>query len=131
MKELLQVHFPGGKRADAHIQQTRIPTDQPVDEGGDGSAPEPFQLFLASIAACAGVYAIDFCQARNLSTEGMSLSMSGRFDEAQKRYTQFAVHLTLPPEFPEKYRKAVIRVMDLCFVKKHIVNPPEFEITAG
>ncbi len=131
MKELLQVHFPGGKRADAHMGETRIPTDQPVDEGGDGSAPEPFSLFLASIAACAGVYAVDFCHARDLSTEGMSLSMSGVFDEDQKRYTKFALHLTLPEAFPEKYRKTVVRVMDLCFVKKHIVDPPAFEITAG
>ncbi|MCF8062736.1 MAG: OsmC family protein [Deltaproteobacteria bacterium] len=131
MQEMLQVRFPGGKRVDTQIKDMLIQTDQPVDEGGEGSAPQPFQLFLASIAACAGVYAINFCQARDLSMDGMTLSMSGEFDEKKKLYKKFALHLTLPEGFPEKYRKSILRVMDLCFVKKHIVDPPEFELTAG
>jgi ribosomal protein S12 methylthiotransferase accessory factor len=131
MKEMLRVSFPGGKRADAQIRDMLIQTDQPVNEGGEGSAPQPFQLFLASIATCAGVYAINFCEAREISTEGMSLSMSGQFDKEKKLFTRFALHLDLPEGFPEKYRKSILRVMDLCFVKKHIVDPPAFELTAG
>ena len=131
MQEMLQVRFPGGTRVDAQIKDMLIRTDQPVNEGGEGSAPQPFQLFLVSIAACAGAYAVDFCQARGLPMDGMSLSMSGEFDEKKKRYTRFGLHLTLPEGFPEKYRKSILRVMDLCFVKKHIVDPPEFELTAG
>jgi putative redox protein len=131
MREMLQIRFPGGKRVDAQFEGALIQTDQPVNEGGEGSAPQPFQLFLASIAACAGAYAVDFCQARELPMDGMSLSMSGEFDEKKKLYTKFALHLTLPEGFPEKYRKSILRVMDLCFVKKHIVDPPAFELTAG
>jgi ribosomal protein S12 methylthiotransferase accessory factor len=130
MEELLQVRFPGGKRVDALFPDTLVLSDQPVDEGGEGSAPQPFQLFLASIATCAGAYAVSFCQAREIPMDGMALSMKGTFDEGKKLYSSFTLHLTLPVGFPEKYRKSILRVMDLCFVKKHIVDPPEFELTA-
>lgn len=131
MKEMVKVRFSGGKKVEAQINNTLIKTDQPVKEGGESSAPQPFELFMASIATCAGVYAINFCEARKLETDGMSLNMSGLFDENKKVYTKFALHLSLPQGFPEKYRAAILRAMDLCFVKKHIVEPPEFELTAG
>lgn len=130
MEELLQIRFSGQKKVDARFPDTLVRTDQPVDEGGEGSAPQPFQLFLASIAACAGAYAADFCLAREISMEGMGLSMQGALDEKKRRYTSFTLRLTLPEGFPEKYRKSILRVMDLCFVKKHIVDPPEFELIA-
>ncbi len=131
MKEMVKVRFAGGKKVEAQMNNTLIKTDQPVKEGGEGSAPQPFELFMASIATCAGVYAINFCEARKLATDGMYLNMSGLFDEHKKVYTKFALHLPLPQGFPEKYRAAILRTMDLCFVKKHIVEPPEFELTAG
>ena len=131
MEEMLQVRFPGGKKVDARIRDRVIQTDQLPAEGGEGSAPEPFQLFLASIATCAGVYAKDFCDAREIPIDGMALSMSGEYDQKARRFVKFALRLTLPDKFPEKYRKSIVRVMDLCSVKKHILNAPEFEITAG
>ena len=68
---------------DALFPDTRVLSDQPVDEGGEGSAPQPFQLFLASIATCAGAYAVSFCQAREIPMDGMALSMKGTFDEGR------------------------------------------------
>lgn len=131
MKEIAQVRFSGGMKVEAQMNGTLIKTDQPVDEGGEGTAPQPFQLFLASIATCAAVYAVSFCEARKVSTDGMSLSMSGELGPDNKLYTKLSLHLTLPEGFPEKYRASILRVMDLCTVKKQIFNPPEFEITAG
>ncbi len=131
MKEIAQIHFSGGMKVEAQMNDTLIKADQPVNEGGEGSAPQPFQLFLASIATCAAAYAAGFCEARKLSTDGMSLSMSGEFGPDNKLYTKLSLHLTLPEGFPEKYRASILRVMDLCAVKKQIVKPPEFEITAG
>jgi ribosomal protein S12 methylthiotransferase accessory factor len=64
MDELVKVDFPGGKRVDARLGLTFIPTDQRPENGGEGSAPAPFQLFLASIATCAGILALNFCEAR-------------------------------------------------------------------
>ena len=127
-KTVLEVTFPGGKRVDARTERFTIKTDQPVSYGGEGSAPEPFQLFLASIATCAGIYALNFCEARKINTDKMSLTMECIRDEEKRRYTKFSINLRLPEGFSEKYRKAIIRSMDLCAVKKHIMDPPEFEI---
>ena len=130
MSKIIDVTFPGGLKVDAQIGDVKIPSDQPVSAGGDNSAPQPFELFLASLATCAGVYAVSFCRSREIDTEGMTLTMSCDFDPEVKRYTKMAIHLHLPDSFPEKHKKAIIRSMDLCTVKKHMLNPPEFEITA-
>ena len=62
----MDIRFPGGKKVDAVYKGFTVKTDQPRGEGGDGSAPEPFDLFLASIGTCAGIYALSFCQARGV-----------------------------------------------------------------
>jgi len=130
-KSIVEVSFPDGKKIDAQIGEFTINTDQSVANGGDESAPEPFQLFLASIATCAGIYALSFCQSRNISPDGMSLTMECERDEEKKRYPKMSINLRLPEGFDEKYRKAVVRSMDLCSVKKHMMDPPEFEITTS
>ncbi len=130
MSTRLEVTFPGNKRIDARIGDMVIHTDQSTESGGEGTAPEPLQLFLASIATCSAVYAMEFCRSRSLSTEGMSLAMDCRWNEEEKRYDTLDISLHLPEGFPEKYRKAVLRVMDMCMVKKHLLNPPDITITA-
>jgi putative redox protein len=131
MKKTIDVSFPGGKRVDAKIEDRVVPTDQSVERGGGGTAPEPFQLFLVSIATCAGIYALEFCQARKLSSEGMALTMSYEWNEAKHAIETLHIELKLPPGFPDRYKNAVVKVMDLCTVKKHILKPPEFIITAN
>lgn len=131
MPEKIDVVFPGGKRVDATIGGMKIQTDQTVENGGSGTAPEPFQLFLSSIATCAGIYALEFCRAREIPTRGMTLSMRCEFDEKKQFVERLHIDLKVPPGFPERYKKAVIRVMDLCSVKKHILKPPEFLLTAS
>ncbi len=128
MAKIIDVSFPGGKVVDARIGETVIKTDQSVKNGGDASAPEPFQLFLASIATCVGIYALEFCLARKLSLDGLSLRMICDRDPEVKRYTRMTIDLRLPEEFPEKLVAAIIRSMNLCAVKKHINNAPEFII---
>ena len=130
-RSLVEVSFPGGTKIDAQIGEFMINTDQATANGGDESAPEPFQLFLASIATCAGIYALSFCQSRKMSIDGMSLSMECDWNEDKNRYSKMSIDLRLPEGFDEKYRKAVVRSMDLCSVKKHMMDPPEFEITTS
>ncbi len=130
-RSLVEVSFPDGKKIDAKIEKFIINTDQATANGGDESAPEPFQLFLASIATCAGIYALSFCQSRKMSVDGMSLSMECDWNEDKNRYSKMSIDLRLPEGFDEKYRKAVVRSMDLCSVKKHMMDPPEFEITTS
>jgi putative redox protein len=115
---------------EADVKGHRVRTDQPRPHGED-SAPAPFDLFLASIATCMGFYALRFCQERGIATEGLGLSLETVRDEAKKRLATIKVALTLPPGFPEKYTGAIQRAVDQCAVKKHMVEPPAFELTVS
>ncbi len=126
--EIVEVTFPGGKRVDARVGKFLIETDQSVKGGGNASAPEPFDLFLASIASCAGIFALGFCQSRNLPTEGMALNLVCERDEKKKLFGKMTFQLTLPHGFPEKYHNGITRSMELCSVKKHMMDAPEFSV---
>jgi len=121
------VTFPGGKRVDAEYHGFTIRTDQSPKGGGEGSAPQPFDLFLASIATCAGIYVKGYCDTRGIPAENLGLEMHIERDEAH-RVAKLVLEIRLPEGFPEKHRDAVVRAADLCSVKKHIFNPPAFEI---
>jgi len=131
MIKTVKVAFPGGKKVDTIIDERLIQTDQRAENGGEGSAPEPFELFLASIATCAGIYALSFCQARDISTEGLDLTMVCEKDVEAKLYRKISLNLNLPEGFPAEHEAAIKRSMDLCAVKKHILNAPEFEIVTS
>lgn len=124
------VSFPGGVAVEADVKGHRVRTDQPRPYGED-SAAAPFDLFIASIATCMGFYALRFCQERGIATEGLGLSVETVRDEAKKRLATIRVALTLPPGFPEKYKVAIGRAVDQCAVKKHMVEPPAFELTVN
>ncbi len=121
------IDFPGKSRVDAHFGPFTLKTDQ-VPPTGDGSAPAPFDLFLASIGTCAGIYVLGFCRQRNIATEGMKLVQRLEVDPATGMVTKVFIDIQLPPGFPEKYKDAVIRAADQCKVKKHLAHPPAFEI---
>ena len=126
----IAVSFPGGVAVDAHVGGHVVHTDQPAPHGG-GTAAAPFDLFLASIATCMGFYALRFCQERGIATEGLGLSLETVRDVEKKRLATIKVALTLPPGFPEKYMGAIQRAVDQCAVKKHMVEPPAFELTVS
>jgi len=125
----MNITFPGGKRVDAEFMGQVVPTDQSRASGGEGSAPEPYLHFLASIGTCAGIYVLGFCQSRDIPTKDIRLVQEMDFDDATHRLERVSLQIILPPEFPEKYHKAVRRAADLCAVKKAILDPPEFKIT--
>jgi ribosomal protein S12 methylthiotransferase accessory factor len=106
----------------------RIRTDQPESHGGNGSAPSPFDLFLASIGTCAGFYALRFLQERRLDTTGFSLSLTPEWDASHKQVTRIRIEIALPDSFPVKYREAILRAVDQCSVKRHLAQPPAIEI---
>ncbi len=122
------VDFPGGARVDAHFGPFTVRTDQPPDSGGENSAPAPFQLFLASIATCAGYYVLQFCKMRAIPAEGIRLIQSTERDAATKMIPKITIDIQLPVGFPQKYVPAVIRAAESCLVKKHLENPPVFEV---
>lgn len=105
-----------------------ISTDQPTTKCGGGTAPSPFDLFLASIATCAGFYALRFLQQRGLATEGLSLDVDPQREPGGKHVVRVRIGIVPPPSFPDKYRDALVRAVDQCAVKKHLAHPPGFEI---
>ena len=126
----MKITFPDGKKVNAEYNGFSINTDQGIAGDGDGSAPEPFALFLSSIGTCAGVYVLGFCQRREIDTEGMEIIQSMNFNLTSRLIDKITLNIVLPEDFPERYKKAVINSANLCAVKKHLENPPQFEITA-
>lgn len=128
MSSEMIVTFPGGKRVDTRIGAHEIRTDQPVSGGGQDSAPSPFALFLSAIGTCAGIFVAGFCQKRDLPTEGIRIRQRNHFDPDTGVLARVELDIEVPPEFPEKYRDALIRVADQCSVKKAIQAQPVFEV---
>jgi len=126
----IKISFPGGVRVEAEYKGFVIKTDQPAYSGGEGSEPAPFDLFLASIATCAGFYVLAFCNKRGISTEKTALVMRTSKNPETKMIEKISIEIQLSPEFPEKYKKAVIKAVDGCSVKAHILNPPVIVVEA-
>jgi len=119
------IDFPGGSRVDAHFGLFTVATDQPPV----ASAPSPFEVFLSSIGTCAGIYVLGFCKQRNIPTEGIRIVERIKHSRVTGMVETIGLEIQVPPDFPEKYRDSLIRSAELCAVKKHLENPPKFEIT--
>jgi putative redox protein len=118
------IDFPGGSRVDAHFGAFTIHTDQPPE----ASAPTPFATFLASFGTCAGIYILGFCRQRGLDTEGIRILQRMHTNPMTGMVEKIDLEIQVPPSFPAKYKDALIRSAELCAVKKHLENPPQFEI---
>jgi putative redox protein len=127
MREM-QITLPGGKRVDAEFDGFIVKTDQGKLNGGDGSAPQPFDVFLASLGTCAGIYVKGFCDTRGINTDNISIQL--RVLRGSDAIESIVLDIQLPADFPEKYKRSVCRAADLCAVKQLIQNPPKFEINA-
>jgi len=128
--EELRVSFPGGARVEVAFKGHLIRTDQPTYAGGGGTAPSPFDLFLASLAACAGYYLLAFCVARGLTTQGGGATMICQHNPQTKMIDRIEITLQLPPGFPEHYTSAVLKAVDACTVKAHLLKPPAINVVA-
>jgi ribosomal protein S12 methylthiotransferase accessory factor len=118
----MEIVFPGGLAVDAKMGNMVIPTNQ------DGSAPAPFGLFLASIGTCAGIYVLGFCQQRDLPTDGLRIVQRMRSNPFTRMIEEVELDIQVPPDFPEKYKSALVRSAAQCAVKKHLENPPAFNV---
>jgi ribosomal protein S12 methylthiotransferase accessory factor len=120
----MEIGFPGGYEVEARFHGLTVRTDQPPAAGGAGSAPSPFDLFLASLGTCAGFFALRFCQERGISTAALGVRLDFERSEDGKRVAAVRIEVALPPDFPDKYRDAIVRAVDQCTVKKHLLAPP-------
>jgi ribosomal protein S12 methylthiotransferase accessory factor len=123
-----EVSFPGGMKVDAAYRGHTLHTDQPVEVGGTDTALAPFDLFLGSMVTCAGLYAMRFCQQRDIPTAGLGVTLEPIREAGAKKLGKIRIEVTLPAGFPEKYHEAILRAVDQCAVKRAVLDPPEFEI---
>ena len=127
----MEITFDGGKVITAHTHGHKIRTDQPLDNGGENTAPAPFDLFLASIGTCAGIYVKSFCDNRKISTENIKIIQNTEYNKETGLPVNITIDIKLPADFPEKYKASVINVAELCKVKKSIANPPVFQVISS
>lgn len=120
------IDFPGGAKVDAHFGSFNVSTDQPPPSG-EASAPTPFELFLASLGTCAGIYVVGFCRKRGIPTEGIRIIQRSHAD-ANGMVEKVELEIQVPPSFPKEYYGALVRAAELCKVKKAIEQPPQFEV---
>ena len=127
----MEITFEEGKVVTAHTRSHNIRTDQPLDNGGGDTAPAPFELYLASIGTCAGIYVKSFCDNRKIPTDKIKIIQKTEFSKETGLPVAITIDIQLPADFPEKYKASVISVAELCKVKKSIANPPVFQIVSS
>jgi ribosomal protein S12 methylthiotransferase accessory factor len=124
----IKVNFLDNLRLEAKFDDFTVISDQPIRYKGDGSAPSPFDYFLASSALCAAYFVKVYCKARDISTENIRLSQNNIVDP-ENRYNQiFQIQVELPDDISAKDREGILRSIDRCTVKKVVQTGPEFKI---
>ncbi|WP_236179568.1 MULTISPECIES: OsmC domain/YcaO domain-containing protein [Pseudomonas] len=124
----IKVNFLDNLRLEAKFDDFTVVADQPIRYKGDGSAPGPFDYFLASSALCAAYFVKLYCSTRNIPTENIRLSQNNIVDP-ENRYNQiFKIQVELPADISEKDRQGILRSIDRCTVKKVVQAGPEFVI---
>jgi len=124
----INVNFLDNLRLEAKFDDFTVIADQPIRYKGDGSAPGPFDYFLASSALCAAYFVKVYCLARDIPTENIRLSQNNIVDP-ENRYNQiFQIQVELPDGISEKDREGILRSIDRCTVKKVVQTGPEFKI---
>ena len=124
----IKVNYLDNLRLESKFDDFTVISDQPIRYKGDGSAPGPFDYFLASSAMCAAYFVKVYCNARNIPTENIRLSQNNIVDP-ENRYKQiFKIQVELPEDISEKDREGILRSIDRCTVKKVVQTGPEFQI---
>ena len=124
----MEIVFSGDKSVETRLKGTTIRVGSGTESE---SGIEPLDLFFASLGLCAGKYIMEFCRPRDIPYDRIQILLGTQWDEAKKMHTRVSIQINLPETFPAKYKKAVIRAVNLCSVKKHILNPPAFEVEAN
>ena len=126
----IKVNFLENLKVEAKFDDFTVVADQPIRYKGDGSAPSPFDYFLASSALCAAYFVRVYCLSRNIPTENIRLSQNNIVDP-ENRYNQiFQIQVELPESISDKDRQGILRSIDRCTVKKVIQTGPEFKVDA-
>ena len=121
-----RITLPGGKKVNVQINGFKFLTDLSIEKGGENTAPDPYNMFLASIGSCVGVFVANFCDSHSISKEDITISQEIDIDPETNLLKKMDTVIHLPESFPAKYRNACLKVANQCFVKKSIQGQPEF-----
>lgn len=124
----IKVNFLENRRLEAKFDDFTVTTDQPIRYKGDGSAPNPFDYFLASSALCAAYFVKVYCLERDLPTEDIRLSQNNSIDPENRYKQTFQIQVELPDGLSDDHRKGILSAIDRCAVKRVIEGPPEFTV---
>ncbi|HJW02371.1 MAG TPA: OsmC domain/YcaO domain-containing protein [Azospira sp.] len=124
----IKVNFLDKLRLEAKFDDFTVIADQPIRYKGDGSAPGPFDYFLASSALCAAYFVKLYCDTRNIPTENIRLSQNNIVDPENRYQQTFKIQVELPADISDKDRQGILRSIDRCTVKKVVQTGPEFVI---
>jgi len=125
----IEVNLLAGQQLKASFGEHEIISDQSVNAGGKAEHPEPFDYFLASMPLCAAFYMRKFCQQRDISTEGLKVVQNNENIGEDHYKKKITLEVTIPEDFPTKYKKALLAAANTCTVKKVVQAMPEFEIS--
>lgn len=124
----IKVNFLDNLRLEAKFDDFTVVSDQPIRYKGDGSAPGPFDYFLASSALCAAYFVKLYCNTRNIPTENIRLSQNNIVDPENRYKQTFKIQVELPADISAKDRQGILRSIDRCTVKKAVQTGPDFII---
>jgi putative redox protein len=122
----IEIKILDGAKLEAKLGAYTIYSDQPKDGGGEGTAPNPFEYFVASVGLCVGHYINAFCKQREITTNNIKIMQKVSRNDQGKVF--FLIEVKLPSDFPEKYKDTVLKAAEGCAVKKAIQSQPVFEL---
>lgn len=123
------ISFPGNKKVNVNYKNFIIKTDQPLEKGGNNTNPDPFSLFISSIGACTGFYILSFCNERNIPIDDIELILRTNKNNQNNMIEEINIDIMTKKSFPDKYVKSIIKVANLCTVKKHLESQPKINIS--
>ena len=123
----MEIRFTGGMKISALYNGFEHRTDQPPEYDGEGSAPEPLDLFFVAIGTCSANSVLGFCRSRDIPTDNVRFVLKVEKGDDGKTVRKLHQEIHLPADFPEKYRDVVVRSLRSCSVRKYLNNPPEIE----
>ena len=124
----MRIRLKERKKLEMEIRGHKVMTDQTINGGGDDTAPTPTEFMIASLAACIGVYAVNYAESRNVPLDSLTVDVETERAKNPTRISRFDLTVTIPPSFPQDHHKKLLRVMHYCMVHNTMQNPPEVNI---
>lgn len=127
-KESITIDWRSGVQLAVAVRGHRVIIDQPKEEGGDDQGITPVEMFIASLGACIGYFAVRFCRRHNLPTEGLAAAVSWDYAEQPHRIGTISPRVNLPKGFPAAMKDRLQKVVEGCTIHNSLTHPPQIEV---